>query len=273
VRVTIALVQDFITGYAYPVMLTDFAILILVSFLIFLSWKGSINRIGLIVGIVITILLGINFLQFGGSSGYTKFNYYVGIYVIVILYGRWRLNVTILFHLVILLGIIIADYVKAPFVQTIFIRISPQIKDFWFAIFLVSGVGYFLKTQTDIFSNNLFNLNSDLAFRIKQARQINQLLEKQNKELVEAQQHLEREIQKRSEVLERKNDSIEEFMMVNTSHLVNPINDLVGSVRKKEGASVLSELLKQSADDLEKVSYSIREAVQKHPLIDRQNIK
>jgi hypothetical protein len=158
-------------------------------------------------------------------------------------------------------------------VQNVFIRISPQIKDFWFAIFLVSGVGYFLKTQTDIFSNNLSRLNNGLAYRIKQARQNNKLLEKQNKELYEAQQYLESEIQKRSEVLERKNNAIEQFMMVNTSHLIDPVKGLVSSIREKESVSVLSELLKQSANDLEKVSYSIREAIEKYPLIDRQNIK
>jgi 16S rRNA processing protein RimM len=54
--------------------------------------------------------------------------------VIVILYGRWRLNVTIVLYLLVLLFIIIADYVKLPFVQNVFIRISPQIKDFWFEI-------------------------------------------------------------------------------------------------------------------------------------------
>jgi hypothetical protein len=193
--------------------------------------------------------------------------------MIVILYARWKLNVAILFHLVILLVVIVADYVKHPFVQTIFVRISPQSEDFWFAIFMVSGVGYYLKTQTDIFSNNLSNLNNDLAHRIKQARQVNKLLEKQNNELYDAQQYLETEIQKRSEVLERKNNSIEQFMMVNTSHLVDPVSDLVNSVREKESVSVLSELLKQSAEDLEKVSSSIRKAIQKHPLIDRQNIK
>jgi hypothetical protein len=62
-------------------------------------------------------------------------------------------------------------------------------------------------------------------------------------------------------------------MMVNTSHLVDPVKDLIDTVREKESVSVLSVLLRQSADDLEKVSYSIREAIQTHPLIDRQNIK
>jgi vacuolar-type H+-ATPase subunit D/Vma8 len=138
---------------------------------------------------------------------------------------------------------------------------------------MVSGFGYYLKNQTDLFSQNLFLLNSDLAERIKLARRLNKLMQDKNEELLEAQQFLEKEIQKRSEVLEKKNNSIEQFMMVNTSHLVDPVKDLIDTVREKESVSVLSVLLRQSADDLEKVSYSIREAIQTHPLINRQNIK
>lgn len=272
-RVVFTLIRLFYTGITYQILLIDLAILAVVSFLIFLSWKGSITSVSVGIGLAITLLLAINFLQFGGTSGYTKFNYYVGLYVIVILYARWRLNVTIVFHLIMLLIISIGYYSNHPLIQRIFIRINPQVEDFWFAIFMVSAIGYYLKTQTDVFSHNLANLNIDLANRIKQARQLNKLLEKQNNDLDEAQQHLANEIRKRSEVLERKNNSIEQFMMVNTSHLIDPVKDVVRSIREKESPSVLSELLKQSADDLEKVSNSIREAIEKHPFIDRQNIK
>lgn len=272
-RIVFALMEDFYAGVSVYVILIDILILLVVAYLIYLSWGGHIRHISILVGLLIALLLAVNFLQFGGISGYTKFNYYIGIYVIVILYSRWKLRITIAFSLLLLAGIIILDYTNPLIRQIFFERLTPQIKDFWFSITIVSGIGYYLKHMTDLYGEKLFSLNNDLAERIRQTRKLNQLLQTKNEELNEAQGHLEQEISRRSEVLEGKNNSIENFLMVNTSHLVDPVKDLIDAVRARENNSVLSNLLKQSADDLERVSYSIREAIQTQPLIDRRKIK
>ncbi|HEX5167819.1 MAG TPA: hypothetical protein VFW11_01495 [Cyclobacteriaceae bacterium] len=272
IRTLFAVVIDLVGDTRTGEVLVDATILFVLSLLAYLCWEKSISNISIVFGFAISVLLALNFLQFGGFSGYAKFNYYAGLYIIIMIYSRRELFVTVEFHLILLVTIILIDYLNLPVEQLLFINSTPQVVDFWFTLIVISIFAYHLKRLTDIYSQRLSGLNIDMANRVKEARTLNKLLQEKNNELKLAQQHLEREVSRRSEVFNNKNRSIENFLKVNTSDLVDPIQELVGLIGNVRNESPLSELLRKSATDLETVSGSIREVILSDQPINRKNI-
>lgn len=272
ISVFIVVIVDLLRPVQYAELVVDTLILITLSSLTYLSWTQSVQRISVVFGIFLSILLALNFLQFGGSSGYMKFNYYTGLYIIILVYSFRKLVITVTFHLLLLLIIIILDYINHPIKEKLFISSSPGAIDFWFTIVIISVFTYYLKQLTDTYSGNLSVLNNDMANRIREARSLKRLLNEKNGELKKARQQLESEINRRSEVLNRKNQAIEKFLKVNTMELVEPVQELIDVTQNISGTSPLSELLKKSSGDLAAISNSIREAIELEQTVHRKNI-
>ncbi len=272
ISVFIVVIVDLLRPVQYAELVVDTLILITLSSLTYLSWTQSVQRISVVFGIFLSVLLALNFLQFGGSSGYMKFNYYTGLYIIILVYSFRKLVITVTFHLLLLLIIIILDYINHPIKEKLFISSSPGAIDFWFTIVIISVFTYYLKQLTDTYSGNLSVLNNDMANRIREARSLKRLLNEKNGELKKARQQLESEINRRSEVLNRKNQAIEKFLKVNTMELVEPVQELIDVTQNISGTSPLSELLKKSSGDLAAISNSIREAIELEQTVHRKNI-
>ena len=119
VRTLFAVCADLLNNFRLGEFLVGSIILLVLTLLALQSWKRPISKINIVFGLLISILLGLNFLQFGGVSGYAKFNYYAGLYVIIMIYSHWQLFVAVAFHLTLLLIIILLDYFNHPFRQLI----------------------------------------------------------------------------------------------------------------------------------------------------------
>lgn len=274
VRAVIAVVMDVVLEIHFTEILVDSSLLVVLFVLTYLSLQQKIQRIGIAFGFLLSLLLAVNFLQFGGASGYTKFNYYVGLYAITMIYNRRQLVLTLTFHLGLLLVILLLDHYDHPISQAFYINSGPQINDFWFTIGIISVFAYHLKRLTDIFSQKLSSLNIDMAERVREGRTLSRLLQEKNDELKKAQQYLESEVNRRSEVYNKKNQSIENFLKANTSDLVAPVQELISLAEdlEVEHASPLFGLIRTSAGNMEKVSNSIREAILSDQPINRKTI-
>lgn len=253
-------------------LLVNVLILIALFSITYLTWTRSVQGVGIIFGLLLSVLLAVNFFQFGGSSGYTKFNYYTGLYVIILVYSGRKLIITVTFHVLLLLAIIVLDYLNHPIEKYLFISAEATPTDFWFTIIIISIFTYHLKRLTDTHSRNLSRLNSDLSERIREDMNLKRLLDEKNNELKEAQEHLQHEIDRRSAVLQRKNQSIENFLKINTRELVDPVVQLIDTVQNSKNSSPLFDLLKKSTIELEAISKSIRDAIQSEQPVDRRNI-
>jgi hypothetical protein len=267
-----ALVASFFNGVSIPELLVNYSILVLLIFFSYVSWRKSIQQVHVVFGILISFLLALNFLQYGGSVGYSKFNYYAGLYIISMVYSGRKLFISIAFHLTLLVVVILIDYMNHPIAAVIYVRSSFQTIDFWFTLIVISLFAYHLKRLTDIYSQRLSSMNIDMANRVRQARGLSKRLQEKNAELRVAQQHLESEVSRRSEVYNSKSQSIEKFLKVNTSDLVEPVQELVSLSAEIQGASPLMPLLRQSVINLEKVSASIRQAILSDQPVNRNNI-
>lgn len=274
IRAVIAVVMDVTLEIHFTEIVVDSLLLVVLFVLAYLSLQQKIKRIGIAFGFLLSLLLAVNFMQFGGASGYTKFNYYVGLYAITMIYNRRQLVMTLTFHLGLLLVIILWDYYDHDISQALYINSYPQINDFWFTIGIISVFAYHLKRLTDTFSHKLSLLNIDMAERVREARALGRLLQEKNNELKKVQQYLENEVNRRSEVYNRKNQSIENFLKANTSDLVVPVQELISLAEdmEVEHASPMFGLIRKSAANMEKVSNSIREAILSDQPINRKTI-
>src|SRR5579859_1757335 len=90
-RLIMAVVSDLFQQEVQQVeTLTDFSLLLLFGgLLLFATRQLNFSAVHPWFGAVLIVLLAFNFLEFGGVRGNSRFNYYAGFFVIILLYtGR-----------------------------------------------------------------------------------------------------------------------------------------------------------------------------------------
>jgi hypothetical protein len=112
-RLVLALVVDLTQRNIQPLeVLTDTTILLVFGgLLIFASRKANFETVHPAFGAVIILLLGLNFLEFGGIHGNSRFNYYAGFFIIILLYSGRQLIVLLLLQSILI--IVLTIYLSA----------------------------------------------------------------------------------------------------------------------------------------------------------------
>jgi hypothetical protein len=222
---------------------------------------------------VLTLLLGLNFVQFGGVTGYTKFNFYAGMYVIIMLYNGWRLYALVAFHLLVLAAILVIDFIDQSFFLPIFINKGYLTIDFWFTLVTLAIFTFYLKYITNRANVKLDALATDLNGKVREAKSINGKLVNQKEELTLIRKNLEAEVARRTEELQGRNFSIEEYIHYNSVQLQEPIRRLLEEMAKLEGDTQFKVLLKNSGDELKAVSMIIKDTLFSNKPLVREQIK
>src|SRR5882724_8003738 len=86
-------------------VLTDTTVLLVFGLLIFLSRKANFKSVHPAFGVVLILLIGLNFLEFGGVHGTSRFNYYAGFFITILLYSGRQLFVLLLFQSLLIIGL------------------------------------------------------------------------------------------------------------------------------------------------------------------------
>lgn len=251
-------------------LITDFSIfLIFVSILFLVSGKSSFKKVHPIFGILFVVLLGINFLQFGGVEGTNCFNFYSGIYVIVMLYASRMLYNMIIFQLSFLALLIYLVFVNHPFYQTILISISETTAEFIFSLISISVFTFYLKQITHCEIKKSESKSVQLNQKVRESKKLNHQLMAQSEELKKAQEILRKEVNHRVEVLEKRKEAIEQYIHHNTTTLKDPLLLLSNAVSQLKADHQLHTLLKVSHAELNNVISSINQALQSEKNLDR----
>jgi cell division protein FtsB len=273
VRVLLALIMDFSRQVPRADMLTDLLLLVVIITFVYTSWKKEFERIHIRFGLVITVLLAFNFLQFGGIAGYGRFNYFASIYFIVMVYSQRALSITITFNLLLLLALLYISNTSPAWLQHIDFGVSFQTLDFWFTLMLISIFTIYLKDLTVTQGNKLSQLNLQMAEQVRESRKLGRKLEQSNQELKRAQANLEDEVSRRTEMLRKKNKSVETFIELNTTELIQAVDELLASMHNVKSSSAYTDKLKLSSEELNGVVESIRTSLKQNTLLDRTVIR
>lgn len=274
IRVVFAVAIDLGRDVIRPVELaTDFLILFMfVSFTYIGYAKSKIENIHFLFGILFTVLAAVNFIQFGGVQGYTKFNYYGILYVLIMMYSGTRLYFIVAFHLLILAGLLYLQYVDFTFFKDLYIGSTDVTTDFWFTLLTLSLFTYYLKDITNAANEKYSALGSELNARVRESKIVNKKLVEQAERLTQMQLNLEAEIQKRTKELQTKNESIEEFIHFNSVKLQAPLSQLISKAENLDGTSSYQTMLKVACNELQLVSGAIQATLMENKPLKRDHI-
>ena len=275
VRVSIALVIDFLRPkLLITELITDFSIcIVFTSLLVLLNRKASFKKVHPLFGILFIILMGVNFLQFGGINGTNCFNYYSSIYVIVMLYSNRTLYSMVIFQLVFLIGLIYLVFVNHPLYQAVLISTTQANTEFIFSLLAISVFTFYLKYITIYEIKKSEEKEQELNQKVETSEQLNRQLIQQSEQLKKAQNSLKHEVSLRVATLEKRKAVIEQYIHHNTTTLKDPLVLLSTAINQFKGDEQFRTLLKVSNAELTQVISKINQALRSEEDLNRSTLE
>jgi hypothetical protein len=262
-RITIALALDFLRPVLSPSeVMTDAAIFVIFAALCFLSFRLKVIRIPLVIGVVLIGLLGVNFLQFGGVTGYTEFNFIVGLVLLVMLYDGQTKVALVLLSIFVLLAMLAAVYFNHPVYTRMFIGEQTTPEDFVFSIIGLTLLTLYLKFAMDLERESLHVQNASVTTALRVTREKNRTLELQKISLAHSQKKLTEDVAQRTRQLEAQNAAIEQYLRYTTIELKEPLARLEEKLAQLDRPGMLMEMLRVSVEELKIVSKSVASTVE-----------
>jgi hypothetical protein len=252
----------------------DFALLAIFSSLFFLAYhRPYLKTIHWAFGAVYILLIALNYFQFGGIHGITRFSYYSGFFVIVLIYSGWRMVSLLIFQSSLLLAITYLTFDPSEELKLKFLDTGHDPTNFIFAV-LVLGIGtYFLKSLIEAEISKYTKVNDRLKEKVSQAKVLNVELVKEGQALQSAQNHLANEVNTRESALKQQEQSIETYISLNSNSLQVPFAKLNKVMRDWPDDGFYSRMLEVSHAELETVLKKINETLQTREELNRSKIR
>lgn len=273
-RVTAAILFDAVTGTTPSVLLVDIGLLLIFSILLRMALlKSRFRKVHPLFGILVIALLGYNFLQFGGVMGTNSFNYFAGIYVIVILYSGRLLYGLLALLLIIAAFLSYLVHIEHPVYQAILVKVDTKSStEFLFSVAAIALFTYYLKSITTPEIVQLEAKSAELGLMVTESRALNQDLISTADSLRDAQKKLHDEVAKRTNELEKQNTAIQEYIYHNTRTMTAVETDLSAAMENFKGTSQLHMLLQISHLELKQVMLEIKTRLETNERLERSHL-
>jgi hypothetical protein len=273
-RIVIAIIIDLIGPIRPLELMVDITLLIIfLSVCILLVKKPLIQYLPLIVGVFFAILINLNFANFKGVEGSSKFNFYGGLYLLIMMYEGWRLRFILVFYFLLATFIICANYFSPELLSSLILTDEVQPYDFIFIALAISLFTFYLRGITENANRQLEGLGKTLNEKVREAKKQNADLIKQSAELKAAQNNLENEVSYRTLQLQNKNERIENYIHLNTVKLVEEIGYIRNALTSIQADTQLKQLLKISVSELLDVSAKINDTIKKENRLLREKLE
>lgn len=274
-RVIIALVLDFLRPeIKIDEVAVDFCFLMLFIGLLWLAIRNTIRRVHPLFGYAFVLLLAVNFLQFGGIHGTSKFHFFSGIFITILFYSGRNLLAILVFQGVLMLFLIYVTLFDPAGFE--FFAFPPEVipADFMFTLVTLGALAFYLKAITAKELERHGYLNLELRKKVSQAMAVNGALINEADQLKQVQKELEIEVAKRTKSLKEQNESIESYIHMNTKVLHDPIMQLGKLVSELPLTQhELHGLLLRTSDELNDIFTTIKSTLDKEEDLDRNKLR
>jgi len=273
-RMVIALLLDVIrTRPVAAEIATDTILLGVFIWLLKVANKvKSQQEISIVFGVIASLLILVNYLEFGGAMGNARFNFYAGIFLIVMLYSGKRMNWLLILYFSLMMFINYGFIMEKEWMAQFKIEAGYNLANFIFTLICITLLTVFLKYITEAQIDRYESLNIELRTKIRESKQANRKLGKQHQELAKAQAILEQEVKLKTEALEAKNRAIENYIKYNTNYLQSPLVTLDQLVTEIKGNETMPVLLRASCAELKTVIENIKITFDSEEHLDRTKV-
>jgi hypothetical protein len=166
----------------------------------------------------------------------------------------------------------IGALINPAYFQSLNMSKSVSFQDYLSAMIGTSIITTYLKVNTVREINLYQSLNNLLSIKVSEAK-VSKMVLTENSEALEAVQNkLEQELNKRTHSLQLQNEALEKYIQYNTTKLEEPIKNLKSSIGELQDASIYSDLLKASQEELDLVLNQINEGLRLKGQINRNEI-
>ncbi len=273
-RLVVALLIDFLReSVRWGEVMTDTTILIVFLAIAWLAFnKVNFTKVHPLFGLLIIVLLGLNFMEFGGVQGNSRFNYYGGFFFVILLYqGRTQIALLI-FQCLFLIALTAITALLDGGRTVLFVSNDSDFTDFVFILIALGALSYYLKSITENEIGRWQQLSSQLNEQVAHAKELNHELVAQGKELMKAQAHLEEEVNKKSKLLLDQQRAIEKYIRLNTEVIHDPIYELNQEMSRFRGSNMMDSMLIASHAELNEVLKNITVTLKANEELNRTKV-
>ncbi|MEQ9231311.1 MAG: hypothetical protein RIF46_11570 [Cyclobacteriaceae bacterium] len=236
-----------------PILLIDSTLFLIFFGATGLIFFGKIRRVHPIVPVLISGLVMISFIQFGGVHGSTEYNIMAVAMLLVLILSRksWIMPLTL--YLSALIWVMLDFHFNGILRQTFFLKESSELDSFIFTIgaivlFMIvfkAVIGFERRKMTAI-QNQLNNQSIEIETQTEE-------LKIQEKEYLQANQELEKEIELQTKNIRKQDEAIKNYIELSTSELMMPLEKIKTLSQTSQVSGQLGDLLKESTKELEHV--------------------
>jgi hypothetical protein len=259
-----AVIQDLTSGTNLQGLVIDILILSIFCGLCMLIYLRKVQRIPLIAGVALLILVAVTYVQFGGVLGMTEYNI-MGVSVLFALaYNRKQLVFLMTLYVVVIILLNWDLRIDGWFTLNFFRRVSTGSDNYITTLVTLLVIILYFKKALSWESDRIHELRAKLTAQIK-------LIEKQKRELDDQKQllhninaTLEEDIRNHSDQISRHNNAMEDYIWLLTESLQIPLKRLVANARELNEGNALEMKMKDQVNDFSRVVEGLTQELGQH---------
>ena len=248
-----AVVQDILSESHNITLLVDVSILTLIFLVFYLIISDRVRTVSVFIGILLTLLIMISYVQFGGIRGASEYNL-LGMAVILSMgYSGKRLFTALIIFLLLTVYSTIDLYFSGPLANLFFKSNTTSLDNYFSTTITLVILMLYFKNLLVSESRRIREAREQLSQQNKLIRKKNEELEKQQPILQLAIEELDIEIGKHTRQIVSQDKALEEYIILSTQLIRTPFESIKKNQDELDGSENLLGLLKNQIEELDKV--------------------